>query len=188
MKGVLFNVVEEVVESTFGADVWDDVIERAGVDGAYTSLGNYPDDELVSIVGAAAQIAGVSRSDVLVLAGTEGFAHLAGRHESLLAGYSDWRQVVASLDGIIHPEVRKIYPDASVPTFTVGPDSVAGATPPVEENDVVVIEYRSERHLCRLAEGLLVGLGRWYDTPLTVRHRSCVLDGDDRCLLEAIEA
>ena len=52
MKGVIFNAVEDAVERSFGADGWDDTLGRAEVDGSYTSLGNYGDEELAAIVGA----------------------------------------------------------------------------------------------------------------------------------------
>ena len=44
MKGVLFNVVEDVVTEALSAEAWDDVVDDSGVDGAYTSLGTYPDE------------------------------------------------------------------------------------------------------------------------------------------------
>ena len=43
MKGVIFNLLERAVTDEYGADVWDDLIDDAGVGGAYSSLGNYDD-------------------------------------------------------------------------------------------------------------------------------------------------
>ena len=43
MKGVLFNVVEDVVTDVLSEDAWDDAVDRSGASGAYTSLGNYDD-------------------------------------------------------------------------------------------------------------------------------------------------
>ena len=42
MKGVIFNVAEFTVTDEFGAETWDDLLEAADVDGAYTALGDYP--------------------------------------------------------------------------------------------------------------------------------------------------
>ena len=58
MKGLIFNVVEEVVTELYDADTWDDLLDAAGVDGAYTALGNYDDDELIGIVDAASTATG----------------------------------------------------------------------------------------------------------------------------------
>jgi hypothetical protein len=86
MKGVLFNIVEDVVSEALSADAWDDVIDRSGVRGSYTSLGNYPDDDLAGIVGAAAAVADMSEDDTLRLSGRAGFKHLVRRAPHLLDG------------------------------------------------------------------------------------------------------
>lgn len=177
MKGVVFNTVQAVVEERFGADVWDTAVERAGVDGSYTSLGSYPDSDLFALVAVLAELAQVGRSDVLVLAGRDGFRHLAERHLDLLDGLDGWRAVLTRLDGIIHPEVLKIYPEAEVPSFTA-----------TEHEGGIRLEYRSARRLCHLAEGLALGLGDWYDATLAVEHVSCVHRGDDSCVLEVAGA
>ena len=176
MKGVLFNVVEDVVTEAFSADVWDDVVDRSGVSGAYTSLGTYPDSELQSVVEATASAAGQTVPDTLRLAGHLGFAHLVRRAPDLLDGLDGWRAVLTSLDDIIHPEVRKIYPDSDVPGFAVEPDG----------SDLVVT-YTSRRALCALAEGLMTGSGRWFDVELDVTHLSCVHSGDEHCVMRVSE-
>ena len=38
MKGIVFNLLEEVVTEAYGADAWDSLLDAAGLDGAYTSL------------------------------------------------------------------------------------------------------------------------------------------------------
>ena len=181
MKGVIFNVVQEVVEDAFGIEFWDDAVDRAGIDGSFTSLGSYDDADMIALVGAIAELGGVSRNDVLVLAGRNGFGGLASRHAELLAGLSGWRDVLDRLDGIIHPEVRKIYPDADVPSFDANRLDSQGS-------DVVLLEYASKRHLCGLAEGLVLGLGDWFESDLSVAHLSCVHRGDDKCHMEVAEA
>jgi len=54
MKGILFNLAEEVVQEAYGDEVWERMLDESGVDGAYTSLGNYPDEEFFALVAAAA--------------------------------------------------------------------------------------------------------------------------------------
>jgi hypothetical protein len=173
MKGVVFSMVEEVVLERFGFDLWDDVLDRAGAEGVYTSLASCTDAELVAIVGAIAELTGASVDEVLVLVGRFGFAVLAGHHADLVEPYDDWRHLVGSLDGIIHPEVRKIYTGATPPAFETSDDGVS-----------TLLEYRSGRGLCRLAEGLVRGAGDWFSTPVDVSHSACVRDGAEACVLE----
>lgn len=173
MKGVVFNVVQEVVEEHLGPDAWDDAIDRSQVDGAYTSLGNYPDSDLHRIAGSVGDATDMSPNDVLVFAGRHGFRHLASRHSYLIAEYPGWQQVVAHLDDIIHPEVEKIYAGADAPSFTI-----------VESGETsLTMVYRSKRQLCALAEGLLRGLGEWFERELSVTHIGCAHRGDDDCTL-----
>ncbi len=176
MKGVLFNVVEDVVTEAMSADAWDDVVEDSDVAGAYTSLGTYPDEELGRIVHSTAEAAGLSESETLRLTGRLGFKHLVRRAPHLIEGMEDWRVVIESLDEIIHPEVRKIYPDADVPRFDTMIDGAA-----------LIVDYRSKRGLCALADGLIVGSGEWFDVDLAVEHTACVHRGDDGCTLRVVE-
>lgn len=172
MKGILFNVVEDVVTEAASADAWDDVLDAAGVAGSYTSLGTYPDADLVAIVQAAAEHTGLSVDDTLRLAGRLGFKYLAGRNPELIEGLTGWRELISALDDIIHPEVRKVYPDSEVPGFAT-----------VEAGAALRVTYTSRRGLCALAEGLMEGAGAWFDRRLTVDQETCVHRGDDACVM-----
>ena len=55
MKGILFNLVEQIVTEDHGADMWDDLLDDAGLFGAYTSIGSYDDAEMMAILDAASQ-------------------------------------------------------------------------------------------------------------------------------------
>ena len=177
MKGILFNVVQQVVETQFGADAWDDAIDRSDVDGSYTSLGNYPDSDLDRLVGSLGEPIEMSRNEVLAFLGRHGFGHLAARHADLLVDFPGWRDVVGHLDDLIHPEVEKIYADATPPSFTVFD----------QDDGSLRMVYESGRQLCSLAEGLLLGLGDWFDCPLSVSHLECVRNGDPTCTLVVVE-
>ena len=37
MKGVIFNLLEDVVVTTHGSTAWENLLDAAGVDGVYTS-------------------------------------------------------------------------------------------------------------------------------------------------------
>jgi len=173
VKGVVFNVVEEVVTDLLGADCWDDLLDDAGLAGAYTSLGQYDDHELGAIVHAAAARTGLAAGAVLALVGTHAYTHLAGRATGLVEGYHDLASLLAGLDRVIHPEVTKLYPGARPPSFEVR----------TEPDGTIVLRYDSARRLCRLAEGLAVGAARHLGGDATVEHRSCRDDGADACIL-----
>jgi hypothetical protein len=56
MKGIVFNLLEELVRRDYGENTWDALLESAALEGAYTSLGSYRDEELIMLVSEASRI------------------------------------------------------------------------------------------------------------------------------------
>jgi hypothetical protein len=173
VKGIIFNLAEEVVSDLHGEEAWDAVLDTAGVTGAYTSLGSYPDDDLHRIVAAGAQQLDASRSDVLRAVGAGAMPRLAARYPEFFAPHRTTRSFVLTLNDIIHPEVRKLYPGANVPQFEF--DTSA--------DDVLVVTYRSDRRLCALAEGFLLGAAPRFGEQALLTHIRCMHEGDDHCAI-----
>lgn len=171
MKGIIFNAVEDAVVRAHGEDTWDDLLRAAGVTGAYTAVGNYPTSELEAIVSAASEALDTPESDVLRWAGREGLRFLAGRYPGFLARHDTTIDFVATLEDVIHPEVRKLYQGAEPPSFNLVPTGDAAAR----------LEYRSRRDLCPLAEGLLLGVGDHYGEQLSIVQSACTREGADHC-------
>lgn len=178
MKGIIFNVVEEVVRTQHGEQAWDIILERSGASGAYTSLGTYPDSELVAITQAAAVEMGMTPDEVVRAVGIAGIPMFAERYPHFFTESPGLLDFVLSLNEIIHPEVRKLYPGAIVPVFTFDPPvrSQAGSTS-------LVMGYRSHRAMCALAEGLVLGAAKWFNEPITLTQTHCVHRGDPQCVL-----
>ena len=173
MKGIIFNLAEEVVSRAHGEDVWDQILDGAGLSGSYTSLGSYPDDDLFAILAEAGRLLGSDPQTVLRQVAEGAMPLLAKRYPHFFDAHQDTCSFALTLNDIIHPEVRKLYPGALVPMFSYdrhGPNSLT-------------MGYTSERRLCLLAEGFMTGAARHYGQQLTVVQSSCMLRGDDTCLL-----
>jgi predicted hydrocarbon binding protein len=171
MKGVLFEVLREVVSEVWSEDEWDDILDEAGLRGAYTSLGTYPDTEVLAIVATASSRSGMEPAELLRTVGRLGFARLAARAPQIVERFGGWRDLVCSLDDVIHPEVAKLYPGAQAPEFEV------------VSQDPLRVRYRSARHLCPLAEGLVAGAAAWFGDDVSVQSASCIARGDSVCEL-----
>ncbi|MGH7805640.1 MAG: heme NO-binding domain-containing protein, partial [Candidatus Binatia bacterium] len=65
MKGIVFNLLEQAVVDAHGDDTWESLLENAGVEGAYTAVGNYPNDELQRLVKAASDALDLPPDDVV---------------------------------------------------------------------------------------------------------------------------
>lgn len=175
MKGVIFNLFEQVVGDEFGEDAWDTLLDKADVSGVYTSVGSYPHEELVALVGAASDLTGRSTDDLVRWFGRTSMPLLYERYPVFFDGHQGTRSFLLTLNDVIHPEVRKLFPGAYAPTFDVSTD--AGA-------DVVALSYESHRGLCLFAEGLIEGAATHFGETAVVEQPQCVKRGDERCLLK----
>jgi hypothetical protein len=174
MKGIVFNLLEEAVSHDYGEGTWDQMLEAAGLEGAYTSLGSYPDEDLMKLVGVACSELDMPAQDVVRWFGLAAMPLLAERYPEFFAPYESARSFVLTLNSIIHPEVRKLYPGADVPVFYFDTSS----------EDVLVMGYASPRRMCAFAEGLIEGAAAHYGERAVIEQPRCMTRGDDKCVLE----
>jgi hypothetical protein len=173
MKGVVFNLLEQLVSRDYGEETWDALLDASKLDGAYTSLGSYSDEDLGKLVGAAADELDMSPDQVVRWFGRNALPLFAARYPQLFEPHDSTRSFVLTLNEIIHPEVRKLYPGADVPVFDFA-----------IRNGGLVMGYKSPRKLCAFAEGLLHGAADHYKERLTIEQPQCMNRGDDRCVLQ----
>lgn len=173
VKGIIFNLAEEVVTAAHGEEVWDDILQASGVDGAYTSLGSYPDEELGRLVEGAATRLGADPATVVRTIGEGAIPLLAQRFTHFFAPHDTARSFVLTLNDIIHPEVRKLYPGADVPEFDFD----------VSDETTLGIVYRSPRRLCALAEGFVRGAATHFGETVVIEHDVCMHHGAAGCEL-----
>jgi hypothetical protein len=171
MKGVVFNLLEAVVTAEHGAAVWDDLLDAAGVSGAYTSLGNYDDAEIEALAAAAANALSIERNDVLRWFGQKAIPVLAGLYPDFFKPHDSAKPFVRGVNDIIHTEVRKLYVGAACPHFGIR-----------EHDDrALSMTYRSARRMCALAQGFIEGAAAYYCEEVELEHLACVDDGDAAC-------
>lgn len=171
MKGIIFNLVEQVVCDAHGERVWDQLLTGAGLEGGYTSMGNYPDEELYALVGGASTALDLPTDEVLRTLGHGAAVGLSRQYSQFFTPHERCIDSVVTLNDVIHPEVRKIHRDAEPPEFVfthVG-------------DDELLVEYRSRRGLCALADGMLGGAAAYYGERADVAHEQCTHRGDPSC-------
>jgi hypothetical protein len=173
VKGVIFNLLEEVVVATHGDGTWDDLLDGAGLDGIYTSLGSYDDQEMMRLVRVAGDALSLSDDEVLRWFGRQAIPRMVDRWPDYFSAHHETVPFLRSINSVIHPEVRKLYAGAYCPHFDF-------TSPP---DGSLLIGYRSPRQLCGLAHGFILGVGDHYGEALTVRHLECMHEGSQRCLV-----
>jgi hypothetical protein len=173
MKGIVFNLLEEVVRRQYGERTWDDLLDAAGADGSYTALGTYSDAEIVGLVDAASSALGLAPREVLRWFGREAMGLMAERFPGLFKEHRSSRPFILSVNSIIHPEVRKLYVGAACPYIDLR-----------EEGDgTLTVGYRSARQMCGLAQGFMEGAAAHYGETIAVDHRQCMGSGDPKCTM-----
>ncbi len=147
MLGIVFTSLIDMLEEKVSPDFADDVLEEANLEneGAFTSVGYYPFSEMQKIVGVLVEKTGTSAEKLLYDFGYYLFDKLAKAHGQVLAGRKNILDLLQCLDDDIHVQVRKLYPDADLPNFTVLATT----------ENTMALKYHSTRELYSLAEGLM---------------------------------
>ena len=174
MKGIVFNLLETVVQREFGEEKWDQLLDAAGVDGAYTSLGSYDDADMIKLVQAASAALDLPPDAILRWFGRRAMPILAERYPHFFRAHQNTRSFLLTLNSIIHPEVRKLYPGADVPEFDFSSSS----------DDDLTMGYMSRRKLCALAEGFIEGASDHFAERVSLEHSKCMHRGDEKCILQ----
>ena len=175
MKGIVFNMLNDLVEEHFGMDTWDDLIESTAPasGGIYTSVEIYSDEEILAYVHAIAALTGKTPADVLRLFGDYMLGRFASIHPEFFAEHTI-KSFLKSVHDVIHVEVEKLHPDVILPNFTYADPA----------DDALVMNYHSPRQLCHLAEGLIEGCSRHFGVEVALKHEVCMHDGAEHCVLD----
>jgi hypothetical protein len=169
MKGVIFTELVEMIEKEFGLEVLDQVIEEAKLEsnGIYTTVGNYPDSELHSILSVLGKITGLSSQEMLMGFSNCFFHMLSKQYLEFFEAHNSSLDFLSSLDDYIHPEALKLYPGAVAPGFK---------PKRIDENTLELI-YSSKRKLPVLARGLIKQTALHYNEDLDIKEEMVEEDG-----------
>lgn len=160
MKGMIFTEFLDMVEGSFGLAVKDRVIAAAGGghDSAYTAVGNYDHRELAAMAMELSAATGISLRDLLIAFGHHTFGVFVQHYGHFFESAKGALDFLAHVEGYIHVEVRKLYPDAELPSFSYPPCS------PGE----LVMEYHSPRPMAAFAEGLVRATIKYFGERITL--------------------
>ncbi len=169
MLGVVFTEFFEMVESKFGYDMVDDLIEMSTSEsnGVYTAIGAYPHEEIVEHVINLHKKTEVPIADLLRAFG--GYLHstFATNYSGFFKAADNSFDFLESIEKYIHVEVKKLYPNAQLPSFSSER----------EGDKVIKLHYESERSMGHLAYGLIEKTMEFYKEPAEVIMENVTEDG-----------
>ncbi len=171
MKGIVFTEFLDLVEDKFGLEMVDAIIQKSTLEsgGVYTSIGTYKFSEMLQLLQHLSADTGISIDDLLLVYAEHFFSVLEESYPGLLATYSDPIEMLASIEDHIHVEVRKIYPDAELPTFDVLEKT---------ENSLVMI-YKSSRAMHHFGLGLMNKTFEHFNSTATIELEKIKDDGTE---------
>jgi hypothetical protein len=147
MKGIVFTELLEMVESNFGYEMVDTIINENELDseGIYTAVGTYQHHEMVSLLTSLSNKTSVPIPSLLHLFGRYLFDTFTTNYKEFFDAYDNAFDFLNAIETHIHVEVLKLYPDAELPKFKTT----------LENNSSFQMLYTSERKMSSLALGLI---------------------------------
>lgn len=149
MKGIIFREFLDMVEDRFGDEIVDQIIEESNLpnDGAYTSVGTYPHEEMVQLVVSLSKATQIAAPTLLNVFGEHAFGRFALGYPHMFIGIDDAFSFLEEIQENIHVQVLKLYPEAQLPFIEI-----------ISRNeDQLEMLYTSDRKMADLALGLING-------------------------------
>lgn len=161
MYGIVNKAIEDLVKENFGEDKWEAIKLRSGVDvDFFISNEPYDDDITYKLAGAVAEEMNLTVGQVLHAFG-EWWIIRTGKEKYgglMEAGGDNLREFLVNLP-VFHNRVMLIYPKLTPPEFKVSD---------VAERSIHVHYHSARLGLQEFVRGLLSGLGKMYQTPVTL--------------------
>ncbi|MCL3781065.1 hypothetical protein EMN47_11815 [Prolixibacteraceae bacterium JC049] len=171
MKGIIFTSFIEMVEEKFGLELSDSIIEESSLasKGVFSSVGTYPFSDMVALVVKLHEKTAIPIADLLKTFGHYLFNVLAERYPQIVENLNCSFSFLAAIDNHIHVEVHKLYPNAELPSFVVEKN---------EDNQLILL-YRSPRKLADLAEGLMEASFNHFQEKIDIEKEVVEEDGSE---------
>ena len=169
MKGIVFTEFLDLVEEKFGLEMVDRIISSSELksEGIYTSVGTYSFSEMLQLLQHLSENTGISIDNLLLVYAEHFFSVIENSYPGLLATYKDPIEMISSIENHIHVEVRKIYPDAELPTFEV-----------IEKTEnSLIMDYKSSRAMHHFGLGLMNKTFEHFNSTATIELQKIKEDG-----------
>jgi hypothetical protein len=169
MKGIIFTEFLELVETKFGLEMVDEIISNSDLpsQGIYTAIGTYSFSEMLQLLQNLSARTQISIDHLLLAYGEHFFEVIKKSYPGLLNTYKDPIEMLSSIENHIHVEVRKIYPDAELPTFKV-----------IEKTaNSLIMDYKSSRAMHHFGLGLMNKTFEHFKSSAEIKLQKITKDG-----------
>jgi hypothetical protein len=172
MYGLVNKAVQDLVCTQFGEDTWQAIKRKAGVDeDVFVSMEGYPDEVTYRLVSAASEVLAIPPAKVLEAFGEHWILYTAreGYGDVLKMAGSTFLSFLQNLDNL-HARVGMSFPDLRPPSFRCTD---------IADGFVRLHYYSTREGLAPMVVGLLHGLGKMFNTELSIAHEALRGEGSD---------
>lgn len=169
MKGLVFREFLGMVEQEYGYEVVDTIIEKSNIPskGIYTTVGTYPHFEMFQLLEQLSIEKEISVSELLFNFGKYAFIAFSKAYTVFFQDKKNSFELLSDVEGTIHVEVLKLYPEAELPSFEVE----------VLSDSEMTMVYRSQRRMADFAEGLIKGCLLFFNENAIIEKEFLEKDG-----------
>ncbi len=169
MKGIVFTELLEMVEEKYGYEFVDQLLSENDLPsgGIYTAIGTYEHAEMITLLRHLSRSTNTPVPDLMQNYGRYMFGAFTRNYYPFIERSKTAFCLLNSIHHYIHVEVRKLYPDAELPHFTV--------EQPTENH--LRMRYESERKMADFAHGLIEGCLAHYGEAATIQKTNVTEDG-----------
>lgn len=171
MHGIVHKAFKEFVETEVDGLDWGAVVDEAGLDPKlYLPVTDYPDEEFTRAATALSELSGRTDASLYRSFGRSLAPSLLDTFKAHIR--DDWgaREVLLALDSI-YEQLDSDDVDTSSTVSTA------------IDGDAVVLTYRSDRELCTVLRGIVLGITDEYERTAEITEPACLREGDGRCEL-----
>lgn len=176
MKGIINKGIQELVELRFGSPAWEAICREIQWDEpSFATTWDYPDRLTVDLVTAVAEYSGLTPDAVMVEFGKHWISNTGkASYPALYALAGDNARDFLKGMHRVHRQVTLLIPNAGPPKLLTEDLPDGG----------VAIHYVSNRKLCPVLHGLILGVGIYFGQQLDVQETRCTRHGDPECVFE----
>ena len=169
MKGIVFTEFLEMVEQKFGYELVDKMLTENELEskGIYTSIGTYNYSEMIQLIVDLSARTEIAIPILLKEYGKYFFDVVHNSYSHFFNTVPNAFVFLESIENHIHVEVKKIYPDAELPTFETK----------MIDQDTLEMIYHSERKMADFAEGLILRTLDHFQDPCIINRENVKEDG-----------
>jgi hypothetical protein len=160
MKGVILDCFEKLVEKKLDKEKWQEILRKAGMSkfSVFLAVQDYSDEDVLKLVQAACDVLGLSLQELADLFGDFWINDYGAKVYKVYFNKAKTAKDFILNTDHVHQLVTQTIPHATPPRFEYE----------WEDDNTLIITYKSKRALIEFVIGILKGVAKYYKEKLII--------------------